>query len=170
MTTGQACSTPCCKNPARPEPRPGRPGRRITLCESCQRRPGKITPRSRADAMLRRARVRTKKKRLPPCDLTVQWIVDRLAAGCAATGWTFDLTLQARGKGHTHPLSPSIDRIDSSRGYTQDNCRVVLWAINGLKGCGDENTALQVARAFVQHAGRMSHPSYTPEVHLGGAT
>jgi hypothetical protein len=49
---------------------------------------------------------------------------------------------------------PSIDRIDSSKGYTPDNCRVVLWIINQAKNDileDDFQSALrQVAEAVVE--------------------
>jgi hypothetical protein len=32
--------------------------------------------------------------------------------------------------------SPSIDRIDSSKGYTKDNVRVISWRANKLKNNG----------------------------------
>lgn len=32
-----------------------------------------------------------------------------------------------------HPLSPSVDRIDSSKGYTLDNVVVCAWSINRMK-------------------------------------
>ena len=33
--------------------------------------------------------------------------------------------------GHrTAPFKASIDRIDSTRGYTRDNCRLVCWFVN----------------------------------------
>jgi hypothetical protein len=49
---------------------------------------------------------------------------------------------------------PSIDRIDSSKGYTPDNCRVVLWIINQAKNDISEDdfqAALrQVAEAMLE--------------------
>ena len=37
------------------------------------------------------------------------------------------------GKGRL-PFGPSIDRIDPSRGYEPDNCRLVVWRFNSLRG------------------------------------
>lgn len=34
----------------------------------------------------------------------------------------------------TQPHSPSLDRIDNSKGYTQDNIAVISWRANNLKG------------------------------------
>lgn len=44
------------------------------------------------------------------------------------------------------PNSPSYDRIDSSRGYTRDNVRVISWRANQLKNeATPEETALLYA-------------------------
>lgn len=37
------------------------------------------------------------------------------------------------GKG-AQPYSPSLDRIDNSKGYTQDNIAIISWRANSLKG------------------------------------
>lgn len=45
---------------------------------------------------------------------------------CAVTGALFSLEV-INGR---RPLAPSIDRIDSSLGYTRQNCRIVCAAVN----------------------------------------
>lgn len=55
--------------------------------------------------------------------LTRKWIAERLNAPCPITGRTFDLSGPAKGS-RCNPNSPSLDRIDSSKGYTVDNVRV----------------------------------------------
>ena len=38
-----------------------------------------------------------------------------------------------------HPHLPSIDRIDPTQpGHMKDNCRVILWGLNGFKGVASE--------------------------------
>ena len=32
-----------------------------------------------------------------------------------------------------HPLSPSLDRIDPTRGYVRDNVRLVAWGANSAR-------------------------------------
>lgn len=55
-----------------------------------------------------------------------------------------------------HPLAPSIDRRDSSGGYTPDNIRLVCAAVNfGLGQWGDQ-LYLKLARAAVAKADRDS--------------
>lgn len=55
-----------------------------------------------------------------------------------------------RGPG-PHPYSPTIDRIDSSGGYTQDNCRFILWAINAIKHMGTDEQIYALAKALIEH-------------------
>jgi hypothetical protein len=81
--------------------------------------------------------------------LTLKWVEQRLQSGvCEVTGIAF-----VRGTSR-HPFLPSIDRIDSDKGYTPENCRVVLWIINAAKQAlpeDDFQSALrQVAEAVVE--------------------
>ncbi len=39
-----------------------------------------------------------------------------------------------KGAGKRVDSSPSIDRIDNSKGYTKDNIRIISWRANKLKG------------------------------------
>jgi len=57
--------------------------------------------------------------------LTREWIQEKLNRGvCELTGIAFDM------EGKRTQNSPSIDRISSKEGYTPENCRMVLWALN----------------------------------------
>ncbi len=85
-------------------------------------------------SLLTSAKVRAKKKRLK-FDLTIEWARARWTGRCEMTNLPFAATNRQRGggkKGGT-AFSPSIDRIDNTRGYTQDNCWFVLLAINAAK-------------------------------------
>ena len=64
-------------------------------------------------------------------DLTYGWYLEQLNRGCAVTGLPFRF-------GSLSPFSPSVDRIDQTKGYTEDNCRMVLFAVNSLRGSGSD--------------------------------
>ena len=58
-------------------------------------------------------------------DLDLEWVLSRLQSGtCAVSGMRFDFSA---GK---QPRGPSVDRIRAGGGYTKDNCRMVLNAVN----------------------------------------
>jgi len=80
-------------------------------------------------------------------DLTREWI---RAQGdhCALTGIKFIPRLTKAW----HPHTASIDRIDNSRGYTKDNCRLILLALNRFKGTDEDNVMIEIARALVARA------------------
>jgi len=96
----------------------------------------KQTNKGRARNMLGTARGRALQKNRP-YDLTTGWLEPKLETGkCELSGLDFDLGGPAAGMSR-NPYAPSIDRIDSGKGYTKDNCRVVLLAVNmGLNQWG----------------------------------
>lgn len=80
-------------------------------------------------------------------DLTDAWACARWTGACEITKIVFRIT----GKKGPHPFSPSIDKIDPSKGYTQDNCRFVLMGCNMLKGGGTDADMYEIAKAIVDH-------------------
>ena len=75
----------------------------------------------------RHAKTRAEKKRIA-FEITVADVVAMLAPGrCAVSGLPF--VMEVGG-----PRIPSLDRKDSSKGYTRDNTRVVLFALNCAMG------------------------------------
>lgn len=78
----------------------------------------------------------------------------RFATGvCEVTGLPFNLRAQKTRRWN----SPSIDRIDSARGYTYDNVRFVLWAINAAFADWGEQVFALIATAWLhQRAKRES--------------
>lgn len=71
-------------------------------------------------------------------DIDAHWVRDQIAkqnCSCAITGIPFALS----EPGKRNPYAPSLDRINSRKGYTKDNVRVVLHAVNlALSDWGDE--------------------------------
>lgn len=95
------------------------------------------------------ARHRAKRAGLP-FDLDRGWAARRWTGSCELSGVTFQRN--PFGKNGPWPLSPSIDRIDPSLGYTKDNCRFILMGLNSAKlnSVGDAEL-LRMAQALVTH-------------------
>lgn len=101
---------------------------------------------ARAGYLIARAKQRCKEKGWT-CDLRRDWVMARIAAGCELTGSPFDLSSK-RG-----PLVPSIDRIDSSKGYTADNCRVIVLALNVAFSDWGEVAVSDIWKLFLNRRG-----------------
>jgi hypothetical protein len=73
------------------------------------------------------------------------WALEKLKDGhCEVTGMPFILETGAA----RNQFCPSIDRIDSSLGYTKNNCRMVSWIFNRAKGEGTDGDVEVMARAL----------------------
>jgi hypothetical protein len=106
------------------------------------------TPRGRAAHMLGNCRGSAKTRNIT-FDLRLEDILPAVESRvCQLTGLPFDFSPNKK-KG-LNPYAPSVDRIDNERGYTKDNVRVVLWAVNAaLNECSDEE-----ARPIIKALGR----------------
>jgi hypothetical protein len=62
------------------------------------------------------------------CADDVKELIERCGGLCAITRMPF--RLEVIGERNQRPFAPSIDRIDSMKGYTRDNCRLVCVAVN----------------------------------------
>jgi len=63
---------------------------------------------------------------------------------CELSGLQFELF-----RGPRSPYSPSVDRIDSSKPYTPENCRVILWGLNAAFAEWGEDTFRWIAKAWL---------------------
>lgn len=81
-----------------------------------------------------------------PFDLTEEWAVSRWTGQCELTNIPFRTDLPGSGP---KTFSPSIDQIKPRAGYTQTNCRFVLWAVNALKHDGTDEDMYLVAAALI---------------------
>lgn len=107
----------------------------------------KYRRRNRARDLIRHARTRADRKSIE-CDLLehLQDVQARIDAGvCELTGVPFNL-----GEGRTFD-SPSIDRIDPTRGYTYDNIRIICHAMNSALGDWGEEKLLEILRLWEKH-------------------
>lgn len=96
---------------------------------------------------LRGAKARATKHNIP-FTLTKEWAEARWTGRCEVTNIVFILS----NKRSPYLFSPSLDRIIPSLGYTPENSRFVLHAVNALKGQGTDEDMLKIAQAIVQKA------------------
>lgn len=62
-------------------------------------------------------------------NLDIAWAESTYTGFCSITGVAFK-----HGEGRPSSYSPSVDRIDPSKGYLKENCRWVLFCVNAFKG------------------------------------
>lgn len=109
------------------------------------------TPRGRAGVLVWFAERRAKDAGRPYA-LDVNNVADRISVGyCEVTGLPFDMA-PGPDKHHSNPWAPSLDRKDSSGGYTTDNVQVVVAAYNYAKSEWSADVLLRLARAIVDAA------------------
>lgn len=96
-----------------------------------------LIPEGRIRKLVNSIRSRCKSKNLD-CDITAEWVLKKwedTEGCCERTGIPFVL----RSKGNAECFSPSIDRVDPKKGYTVDNCQLVIWMYNAAKGQGTDD-------------------------------
>jgi hypothetical protein len=69
---------------------------------------------------------------------------------CEATGQPFDLDADEK----RNPFFPSLDRIDSSKGYLDENVRVVVSAFNLMRGDLEDRTFHRIIVGYVKERRR----------------
>lgn len=84
------------------------------------------------------------------CNLSVDWLLHKLENGkCEVTGMPFHIQSYKENPGFDkHPYTPSVDKIDPDKGYTTDNCRLVVWVYNRAKGKYSDSIVLEMAKAL----------------------
>lgn len=95
--------------------------------------------------MVQEAKRRAATKRIP-FSLNHEQI--ETSTQCPVFGW--ELIYQSRGC--RTDRSASLDRIDSSRGYTMDNVWIISWRANNVKGDASEQELIAVANAIGKRA------------------
>ena len=95
-------------------------------------------------ALVSYARKRARKKGLE-FSLTKEWALDRWTGCCEITGIKFE-----KGAAGGENFSASIDRKDSRKGYTPDNCRFIAKGINTWKGRRTDKQLVTLAYAIVE--------------------
>lgn len=80
-----------------------------------------------------------------PFNLDEAWLEEKLRSNkCELTGIKF-----YRGKSLPHPRAWSVDRVNSNRGYTKSNCRVVTYQMNVALNKFGEQAFADLAFAYV---------------------
>lgn len=113
------------------------------------------TPSGLASSLLGHARARAAGKGLP-FDLTLEWVKAALGHGrCALSGLPFYTDIPGdASSGMRHARWPSIDRVSSSGGYTEENCMLVCSQANIGKNSWPLADFLELARATTAHQER----------------
>ncbi len=76
-------------------------------------------------------------------------VYEKQGGRCALTGW--DISFPEIG--HPSIFSCSIDRIDNSRGYEQDNIQLIDGRVNMMKGKYEQDFFIQVCQAVSSNKG-----------------
>ncbi len=76
---------------------------------------------------------RAKSRNKPNFEITKLWVEKKLLRCCCeVTGIGFDYT-KPKPHYNANPFAPSLDRIDSTKGYSYRNTQVVIWGYNVAK-------------------------------------
>ena len=81
-------------------------------------------------------------------DLTYETLKPLIPEYCPVFNANFKWTPGKKGRGN--PNKPSIDRINSAKGYTLDNIIVVSWRANDLKADGTPEKPMKLAKYYSQ--------------------
>lgn len=140
-------------------PDPGEdPSLFLKVYQRCLKDSGALTPRIAGKRKKKRnnplyraiweARHRARRKGRS-FDLTPGWLLSKMASQdnrCAVTG--IPMIIQSEDD-RDSPYRMSIDRIDSSQGYTQTNCRLVILALNLAVNRWGLDEYLKIAQAAI---------------------
>jgi hypothetical protein len=103
------------------------------------------SPKGKIRQIYHNAKNRSKQKHLA-FDLDINWIKKRMEMGvCEITGIPFKTNSNA-----TCAFSPSIDRKIPAKGYTKENCQMIVFGLNALKNSGSYSDALLIAEKFIE--------------------
>lgn len=99
---------------------------------------------------------RSPKKQAKEFKLTLQVLKDQFekqGGVCPYTGWVLDNPATVREAQHTrsHPKRASLDRKDSTKGYTANNIQFVSWMANCAKNCFSEGELIEFCKAVANN-------------------
>ena len=105
----------------------------------------------RSASLFYAAKSRAKKKKLE-FTITREWVYKKLLSGtCEVTNFVLVLTSigEVKATKKTNPYAPSLDRKDSSLGYTPDNTQIVINAVNKFKSDMKQFEMIDIAKAIL---------------------
>lgn len=118
---------------------------KLMLCHSCY-------PTYRTAYSLWHACWSRSKDKQIDFDLDMNEIHQTLVTGvCAKTGHKFEIQAKGRNYKDRSPYTPSIDKIDPSKGYTKDNIQIVCWWYNLAKSTFTDDEVLKLCKAVITH-------------------
>jgi hypothetical protein len=95
------------------------------------------------DRFLERAKVKT-----PDTDLDRGYLENIMGDGCAISGMPFQYVNPEDC--YHNAFAPSIDRIDSTRGYYRNNVQIILACVNRMKNDMPNDAFLKLWKALVE--------------------
>lgn len=101
--------------------------------------------------LLEAARSRAKRKNID-IDIDIEFLLElyeKQKGRCALTNIEFTFERNSNGVKNFLPYNPSIDRIDSKKGYTKDNVRLLLVIMNLSLNNFGEDCFYKVCKAFI---------------------
>jgi hypothetical protein len=91
-------------------------------------------------------------------DLDLDWFKERFSNGCEITGIAFEIETD---RFHKNLFGPSVDRTDSDKGYTKDNCKLVCLCYNLAKNCGTHQDVVKMAKALIDREPGVTAGAFT---------
>jgi len=136
-------------------------------CLACHRKTNKAYVKSciekdlvkwKLKILLKDSKIRAKKAKLDH-DLDLNYLLEILPTHCPYLGSQFHWEARTDcGLRGSHPFSPSIDRIDSSRGYVKGNVAIVSHRANSIKNDATEQELFRIGRAVSRLKAELAFP------------
>lgn len=82
----------------------------------------------------------------------MEWLLQQNLDECPVLKQPFHwkTSMEVNGRGSMHPLAPSIDRLDSTKGYTPENCWVISRRMNTIKNNSTYRELFTLANAVAK--------------------
>lgn len=125
--------------------------RQKRLLKKIGKEPDHVLLRRKLGSCLQQVRKRAERKHIP-IDIDINYLIDlyhKENGACCLTGLVMEL--QPLVGCRANPYAISLDRIDSTKGYTKDNVRLVIWYMNWAMGGYGEKEFEEIAKSYLWH-------------------